>query len=369
MPHRLHSLLRFQECGIVAVILILGVLLTRFSGTVRLPLVERGADGESHRVFTTGPDGARTPAFVTRNKFLNGQNLAQLAKDTSFIAIMAVGSSLVIISGGIDLSVGALYALTSVIGALVLRRFGPDGCSAGVPAWEAILLGAGACAGTAAACGAANGLLIVALRVHPFVVTLGSMAILRGIAFVITSGQSVGGFPPALHALVRFQAGDGLTVVPLAAMVLATAAGWIFLSRLAAGRRTYAVGGNEQAARFSGIRVPRVKLLVYTLSGLSAGVAGFLAIGYYGAAGSGDGQGYELSVIAAAVVGGASLSGGKGSALGVVLGALVIQMISSGIILLGIDQNYSQIVLGSVVIAAVVLDNVNTWFARKEFLR
>ncbi len=368
-PRRLTPVLRLQECGIIAVILVLGILLTWFGGTVRAPVFERGADGARHRVYETGADGARVPAFAVRNKFLNAQNLAQLAKDTSFIAIMAVGSALVIISGGIDLSVGSLYALASVLGALVLRHLGPEGSGAAHHGWQGILLAAAACLGAAAACGAINGALIVVLRVHPFVVTLGSMAILRGLAFVITSGQSVGGFPDGLRALVRFQAGDGLTVIPLAAMVLATVAGWIFLGRLAAGRRAYAVGGNEQAARFSGIRVARVKLLVYTLSGLSAGVAAFLAIGYYGAASSGDGQGYELSVIAAAVVGGASLSGGRGSALGVVLGALVIQMIGSGIVLLGIDQNYSQIVLGSVVIAAVVLDNLNTWLARRQFLK
>jgi len=353
----------------VVVILLLGVLLTWFSGSVRLPLFERGADGARHRVFTTDAAGGRVPAFVVRNKFLNAHNLAQLAKDTSFIAIMAVGSALVIISGGIDLSVGALYALAAVVGALVLRHFGPMGPGASLPSWESLLLGAGACLGVAAAAGAVNGLLIVALRVHPFVVTLGTMAVFRGIAFVITSGQSVGDFPPALHAFVRFELGDGLTLVPLAVVLMATLAGWIFLSRLAVGRRAYAVGGNEEAARFSGIRVRRVKLLVYTLSGLSAGIAALLAIGYYGAASSGDGQGYELSVIAAAVVGGASLAGGRGSAIGVVLGALVIQMISSGIILLGIDQNYSQIVLGSVVIAAVVLDSFNTWLTQKRLTR
>jgi ribose/xylose/arabinose/galactoside ABC-type transport system permease subunit len=130
--------------------------------------------------------------------------------------------------------------------------------------------------------------------------------------------------------------------------------------------RIYAVGGNELAARFSGIRVERVKLGVYLASGLGAGVAALLSLGYYGAATSGDGQGYELNVIAAAVVGGASLTGGRGSALGVVLGALVIQMINSGIIILGIDQNYSQIIIGSVVIAAVVLDNVNTALAKRR---
>ncbi len=340
-----------------------------------LPLFERGAEGARHRVFTVGPSGERTPVFVVRNKFLNAQNLAQLAKDTSFIAIMAVGSALVIISGGIGSFGGG--ALCPRGGG---RRAGPPALWTRQAPTPPVGPGLGeshagrgrlVSATAAGVAGAVNGLLIVALRVHPFVVTLGTMAVLRGIAFVITSGQSVGDFPRrAPSRFVRAsELGDGLTLVPLAVMLLATLAGWIFLARLAVGRRVYAVGGNEQAARFSGIRVPRVKLLVYTLSGLSAGVAAFIAIGYYGAAGSGDGQGYELSVIAAAVVGGASLSGGRGSALGVVLGALVIQMISSGIVLLGIDQNYSQIVLGSVVIAAVVLDSLNTWLAQKKFLR
>jgi ribose/xylose/arabinose/galactoside ABC-type transport system permease subunit len=149
-------------------------------------------------------------------------------------------------------------------------------------------------------------------------------------------------------------------------MVLVMVTGWIYLSRLAAGRRVYAIGGNELAARFSGIRVGRVKLGVYLLAGLTAGISSLLSLGYYGAATSGDGQGYELNVIAAAVVGGASLTGGRGSAVGVVLGALIIQLISSGIVILGIDQNYSQIIIGAVVIAAVVLDNFNTWLGRRR---
>ncbi len=363
MPSPLRSLLKFQESGLLLVILALGVLLTVFAGTVRTPLFERTADGGRQRVFTTGPDGERVPAFVEKNKFLNAQNLAQLAKDTSFTAIMAVGMAVVIIAGGIDLSVGSIYALASVMGAMVLNHYGPEG--ANNPALG-VTLGIGACLGTALLCGLFNGGLIVALRVHPFIITLGAMAILRGIAFVATKGQSVGGFPAGLRDFVRFEMGDGLSVVPLAAMVLVTIAGWVFLSRMAAGRRVYAIGGNELAARFSGIRVERVKLGIYLLSGLTAGIAALLSLGYYGAATSGDGQGYELNVIAAAVVGGASLSGGRGSALGVVLGALIIQMISSGIVILGIDQNYSQIIIGTVVIAAVVLDNFNTWLAKRR---
>lgn len=366
MVSQLRHLLRFQESGLLLVILALGVLLTVFSGSVRTPVFEIGPDGSRQRVFTTNDAGERVPAFAEQNKFFNARNLAQLAKDTSFIAIMAVGMSVVIIAGGIDLSVGAIYALASVFGALAFQHFGPSGPAAATAPWLGVLLGAAACVGTGVGCGLVNGGLIVALRVHPFIITLGTMAILRGIAFVVTNGQSVGGFPALFRDLIRKETSGGLSLVPLGVMLLVLAVGWIFLARLAAGRRVYAIGGNELASRFSGIRVERVKLGVYLISGLAAGVAALIALGYYGSASSGDGQGYELNVIAAAVVGGASLTGGRGTALGAVLGALIIQMISSGIVILGINQNYSQIIIGAVVIAAVVLDNFNTWLAKRR---
>lgn len=334
-----------------------------------MPLFETAPDGMRQRVYVTHASGEREPAIVERNKFLNAQNLAQLAKDTSFIAIMAVGATFVIISGGIDLSVGATYALASVLGALVFQIFGPSGSHASASGWISVPLGVLACVGSASVCGLLNGAMIVALKVHPFIITLGTMAIFRGIAFVITEGQSVGSFPAAFRDLVRWEIGNGLSLMPLTVMVLILVLGWIYLAKLAAGRRVYAIGGNELASRFSGIRVERVKLSVYVYSGLTAGIAALLSIGYYGAATSGDGQGYELNVIAAAVVGGASLSGGKGSALGAVLGALLIQMISSGIVILGIDQNYSQIIIGAVVILAVVLDQINTWLAKRRLAR
>jgi ribose transport system permease protein len=209
--------------------------------------------------------------------------------------------------------------------------------------------------------------MIVLLKVHPFIITLGTMAVFRGIAFVTTQGQSIGGFPQGFRDLILWEF-KGLSLMPLLVMVIVALAGGIYLSRLAAGRRIYAVGGNELASRYSGIRVEWVKLSVFVFAGLTAGIAALLSLGYYGAATSGDGQGYELNVIAAAVVGGASLSGGKGSALGALLGALLIQMISSGIVILGIDQNYSQIIIGAVVIVAVVLDQVNTWLAKRRLL-
>jgi len=366
MSSPLRNLFRFQESGLLLVILALGFLLTVFSGSVRTPVFEVQADGTRQRVFTTNEAGERTPAFVEKNKFLNAQNLAQLFKDTSFIAIMAVGMLLVIVTGGIDLSVGSIYALASVVGAMTFRHFGPEGAAAATSPAVAVMLGALACVGTAAACGLLNGTLIVSLGVHPFIITMGMMEIFRGIAFVVTNGQSVGGFPSLFRELVRKETSAGLSLVPLAVMLVVMIVGWIFLSRLAAGRRVYAVGGNELASRFSGIRVERVKLGVYLISGLAAGVASLIALGYYGSASSGDGQGYELSVIAAAVVGGASLTGGKGTALGAVLGALIIQMISSGIVILGIDQNYSRVIIGAVIIVAVVLDKVNGMLAKRR---
>jgi ribose transport system permease protein len=357
---------RFQESGLIVVIVVLGALLSIFGGKVKVPLFQTNAQGERERVFRVNAAGEHEAVIVEKNKFFNAQNLAQLAKDTSFIAIMAVGATFVIISGGIDLSVGAIYALSSVLAAMAFHQYGPSGPHSASSPWLSVTLGILVCLGVACFCGVLNGGMIVALNVHPFIITLGTMAIFRGIAFVITKGQSIGEFPEAFRTLVRWEVGEGLSLVPLGIMVLVALIGGIYLSRQAAGRRVYAIGGNELASRFSGIRIERVKLSVYFFAGLTAGIAAVLSLGYYGGATSGDGQGYELNVIAASVVGGASLSGGKGSALGALLGALIIQMISSGIVILGIDQNYSQIIIGSVVIVAVLLDQFNNWLARRR---
>jgi ribose/xylose/arabinose/galactoside ABC-type transport system permease subunit len=275
---------------------------------------------------------------------------------------MAVGMTFVIITGGIDLSIGSMYALASVCGALVLSPYGPSG--GGV----ATVLGIVATIGIGALLGLFNGAMIALFRVHPFIITLGTMAIYRGIAFVQTSGQSIGGFPEAFRHFIRWEILPDLSLVPLIVMLLVAVAGGILLAKTTFGRRIYAIGGNEIASRFSGIRVARVKLLAYTLTGLTAGIASVLALGYYGAGSSGDGQGYELNVIAAAVIGGASLMGGKGTALGALLGAIILQMISNGLVILNIPQNYSQIVIGMVVIAAVLFDRLSAWIAKRRLL-
>lgn len=356
---------RFQELGLLVVVFVLGALLALGGGSVERPRFEQLPDGTRQRVRITNGGGEEVLATERVNKFLNPQNLAQLTKDTSFIAIMAVGMTLVIIAGQMDLSVGSVYALSSVLTGLLLRRYGPEGLDSGSPVLGSVL-GIGVCLSIGAVCGLLNGGMVTWLRVHPFIITLGTMAIFRGIAFVVTQGQSIGQFPAPLRNVVGWQVGGDLSLTPLIVTLAVTVLAAVYLTRTAPGRRIYAVGGNEQASRFSGIRVGPVKLGVFMLSGVAASVAALLQLGYYGAASSGDGQGYELNVIAAAVVGGASLTGGRGSAAGALLGALIIQMITSGIVILGIDQSYSQIIIGAVVVAAVLLDQLNQWWRRQR---
>jgi ribose transport system permease protein len=353
---------KFPEGGLILVIFVLGLLLTIFGGEVERPKIVTGPDGQPTRVMQTDANGQEVPVFVKLNKFLNAETLTQIAKDTSFFAIMAVGMTMVIITAGIDLSVGSVYALASVAGALYMNQFGSDGSP-----WMACV-GVLVTIGVGILCGFANGIMTVGFNVHPFIITLGTMAIYRGIAFVSTNGQSIGDFPQSFRDFVRQGIIGDLSLVPLIVMVLVCLLGGIFLARMTIGRRIYAIGGNETASRYSGIRVGRIKLLAYTISGLTAGIGAVLALGYYGAGSSGDGQGYELTVIAAAVVGGASLVGGKGSALGAVLGAVILQMISTGMVILGIPQNYSQIVTGAVVITAVLLDQLNRWISDRRLL-
>ncbi|HEY4782574.1 MAG TPA: ABC transporter permease [Chthoniobacterales bacterium] len=353
---------KFPEGGLILVILVLGLLLTIFGGEVERPKIVTGADGQPTRVMQTDANGQEVPVLAKLNKFFNAETLTQIAKDTSFFAIMAVGMTVVIITAGIDLSVGSVYALAAVAGAIYMNQFGSDGSPWAACVGVLVTLGVGVL------CGFLNGMMTVGFNVHPFIITLGTMAIYRGIAFVSTNGQSIGDFPQSFRDFVRQGVIGDLSLVPLIVMILVCVVGGIFLARMTIGRRIYAIGGNEIASRYSGIRVGRVKLLAYTLSGLTAGIGAVLALGYYGAGSSGDGQGYELTVIAAAVVGGASLVGGKGSALGAVLGAVILQMISTGMIILGIPQNYSQIVTGAVVITAVLLDQLNRWISDRRLL-
>ena len=361
LPGKL-NLSKFPEGGLIVVIIVLGLLLAVFGGEIQRPKFTTNPEGKRVRLMVVNQAGQQVPAFERVNKFFNPETLTQIAKDTSFFAIMAIGMTFVIITGGIDLSIGSTYAVAAVCGALVMSPYGPSGGN------TATALGVLTTIGVAVLAGFLNGAMIVGLSVHPFIITLGTMAIYRGIAFILAQGQSIGGFPQGFRDFIRQGVIADLSLVPLIVMVTICVLGGTLLSRMAVGRKIYAVGGNEIATRFSGIQVGGVKLLVYILSGLSAGIAAVLSLGYYGAASSGDGQGYELDVIASAVVGGASLVGGKGTALGAFLGAIILRLISTGMVILGIPQNYSQIVTGTVVIAAVLLDELNRFLANRRLL-
>lgn len=287
----------------------------------------------------------------TINNFLNKYTLIQMATDASAFAIMGVGATLVIIAGGIDLSVGAIFALAGVAMAMVLRAAGPMAPVA------TVALGLGTCLAVSLACGLANGLMVIGLRVHPFIITLGTMWMLRGLAFVTSRAESIL-VPQALTNVAKASLGlsSALYPVPLLFMLVVTIAGSIYLSRTVMGRHIFAIGGNAEASRFSGLNVSRITLGVFILSGLAAGIAAFLGAAFYGSATSSDANGYELYVIASAVVGGASLSGGKGSAVSAMLGAILIVTIRQAIRTLHLDQNYEWIIIGGAIIVAVVLD-------------
>ena len=332
MRGALRKLLGAQETGLIVVVVLVAVLLTSLAGS--------HADRRSGELV---------------NNFWNSYTLIQTATDASFFAIMAIGAAVVIISGGIDLSVGSIYALSGVSMALVLRSMGQIGDAA------TALLGLVTCAGVGVLCGLVNGALVVGLRVHPFIITLGTMWILRGIAFVATKAESIL-VPPSLTAVTKASLGlpGGLYPVPMLCMLLITTIGTIYLTRTVMGRHIFAFGGNLEASRYAGLPLNRIQIGVFAVSGLTAGIAAFLGASFYGSTSSGDAQGYELYVIASAVVGGASLLGGRGSALGATLGALLIVLIRQSIRTLHFDQNYEWIVIGCAIIVAVVIDQWST---------
>ena len=292
------------------------------------------------------------------NTFLNFDNLVDgVATPMSYYAIMAVGLTVVIITGGIDISVGSIMALAALGGAAALQGF-----PAGSPAWQVLPVAFLVPLAIGLLCGLANGALGVGLRLHPFIVTLGTMSVFRGLANVLPEQKTL---PAAGKRLPEAFTTDfmreelwGIQPMPLAIMLVTVALGWVYLQLTVAGRETYAVGGNEEAARFSGLRVGSIKLRTYAISGLCAGLAGFVSLGRFGTASTSTGTGYELTVIAAAVVGGASLAGGRGTALGALLGTLIIALIENGILILRLAQEYRLIIIGLAIVVAVALERL-----------
>jgi len=293
------------------------------------------------------------PATSRWPTFLNGDNLLNIANQIAVIAILAIGMTLVIITGGIDLSVGSLIALSAVLSALLIR----DCAGAADATALGMIL---ACAGGIVACGLAgafSGGLVTVFGIPPFIATLGMMLVGNGLAYLLARGQSIYQVPQSFTWLGRDADLGGLPNAVLLMLGLYLAA-HILMARTRLGRHLYAVGGNREAARLSGVPVKRVLLFAYIVAGLLAGLGGVVMASQLKSGSPTYGQMYELYVIAAVVVGGTSLSGGEGKMFGTLIGAFIIAVIQNGMNLTGVESYTQKVVLGLVIIAAVLLDRL-----------
>jgi len=283
---------------------------------------------------------------ITTETFLTTSNLLNVMVQISVVGIAAVGGTFVIITSGIDLSVGSNVALSGMVAAYAMKS---DGASGMVGILVALVVGA--------AVGAFNGLSVTALRLTPFIATLAMLAMGRGLTQQVSQGKTIFGFPDDFNFL-----GNG-TIFGVQSPVIITlvvfAVGWFVLTKTTFGQQVYAVGGNREAARLAGISVQRVVFLVYVLAGLCAGLAGIVLSGRLNSALSSSATGLELQVIAAVVIGGTSLFGGRGSLVGTFIGALLIGVINNGLTLLNVNPFWTQFVQGVVIFVAVLLDALN----------
>jgi ribose transport system permease protein len=281
---------------------------------------------------------------LSTDTFLTENNLVSVLRQSSYIGIMAVGMVFVISMGDIDLSVGALLMFTSVTMSVMFREgYHP-----------AIIIPAGLL--LASACGLANGLLAVALRIPTIIVTLGTLSVFRGLGLVVSGGSPVSGYDQSTW-FFREMGSRFLGIWMSAwAMFAVAIAGWFLFNQTAFGRRVQAIGSNRQAARYAGIRVDRYRVMVMTLMGFIVGIAAVFLLAFQRGGNPASGPGQELYVIAATIIGGTALTGGSGSVIGAVVGAMIVWLIQNGLVLLGIEPAWATVSTGAVIIIAVALD-------------
>ena len=276
--------------------------------------------------------------------FLTAINLASVARQTAVINIMALGMTLVIITGGIDLSVGSILAIAGLFGAMAIKD--------GYPIPFAILIGIA----TGLLCGFLNGVMITQLRINAFIVTLGTLEAYRGLALVVSKGLPVHEIPDSFSFL-----GDGnLLGIPFSLWLLALCAllMHLLLEHTKLGRYAFAIGSNSAAAYYAGVPIKFHLTAVYAIAGMLAGLAGMIEASRLMTGQPTAGQGYELQAIAAVVIGGGSLQGGEGSVTGTLIGAFIIGLLSNGSDLLGVNPYWQQVIIGAVIIAAVAFDEL-----------
>lgn len=283
---------------------------------------------------------------LTTPRFLTVPNLLIIVTQVSINALLAFGVTFVIITGGIDLSLGSIVAVTGVVAASFAH---PDTYPVVVPVLAGLATGV--------LFGAFNGFVITRSHVPPFIVTLGTMTIGRGLALILSKGRPISNLSDSFN----FIGGGQLVGIPMPILILlvAFAVCSVVLRKTVLGRYVYAVGGNEQAARASGIGTDNVKLVVYTISGGLAALAGIVLTSRITTGQPNAGAGFELDAIAAAIIGGTSTSGGSGTIAGTLIGALLIGVISNGLDLLNVSSYYQQVVMGVIIVGAVVLDSLS----------
>lgn len=278
-------------------------------------------------------------------RFFTTPNLNAISLGFATSAIIVAGMTAALVSGGFDLSVGSVFALGGVAAATALRA------EISIPVSILIGVSVGALAGLI------NGLLITKVQINPFITTLGMMGIARGVSLAITEGSPLAQLPPAflVYGQGKILNIPNLIIIALAIILIAD----ILMRRAAAFRQIYYVGGNEEAARLSGINVDRVKIAVYTMSGLLAALAGVLSVSRFTVADPGSGVGEELRIIAACIIGGCSLRGGKGTVIGGLLGLIFVGFINNGMTLLRVPVYWQQLSMGVVLLLAVGFDTLS----------
>ena len=286
-------------------------------------------------------------SWVEPKAFPTADNFFNITRNFAFIGIIALGMTAVIITGGIDLSVGSIMGLVGIVSGLLLQ--------AEFPWWVALVAGLM----TGMACGAINGALIAYFKLAPFVVTLGMLSIARSLAIVLSENKMIYEFGPDAEIIYSIGGGEFLGLANALWLLMFLTLGFIYAFNFTAwGRHIYAIGGNESAARLTGVPVDKMKVHVYMVSGLMAAVSGFMVVGWQGSAINALGTGYELRVIASTVIGGANLMGGEGGAFGAFIGAALIEVIRNSLLMAGVDSNWQGTFVGLFIILAVLLEKI-----------